>query len=148
MANASLVYTHLPSSPQTVSTRNMTFKTKPHKFRVDIAPTNRARCRACKRTIPKGSVRLVTVAFVCPGRATSFMRCAPQCIDTACAAAVLAVYGSPERLPIDAAVSSYEAKRIRDALTPPLLALPAQQPGGAGAVQSTTSKGTEPPALV
>ena len=125
----------------------MTFKARPHKFRVDIAPTSRARCRACKRTIPKGAVRLVTVAFVCPGRVTSFVRCAPQCIDAKLATAVLAAY-SPEKLPIHDAVTDCEAKRVRDALVRLRVAPLLQRPGAADAVLSTSSKGKVPPTLV
>ena len=58
----------------------MSFKTKPSTYRIDLAPTHRARCRACKRHVPKDAVRIVTLAFVRPQRATSFVRCAPECM--------------------------------------------------------------------
>ena len=94
----------------------MSFKTKPSTCHIDLAPTNRARCRACKRPVPKDAVRIVTRAFVRPQRATSFVRCAPQCIDKAFATAVLDVYGCPERVPMHTNVPQCQAELVRAAL--------------------------------
>ena len=52
----------------------MTFKTQPHRYSIDLAPTSRARCRGCRQLIEKGSLRLAVHAFVRPNRATVFAR--------------------------------------------------------------------------
>eukprot|EP00966_Prymnesium_polylepis_P244244 5648468-Prymnesium_polylepis.1 len=50
------------------------FKTRPNTYSLGLAPTSRAKCRACKRVIGKGEARVVTHAPVCPGRGTCFVR--------------------------------------------------------------------------
>ena len=91
----------------------MPFKARPSVYQISLA-TGRARCRGkCKALIPKGSVRVLTTAFVCPGRATCFSRCS-DCIDPAFAAAVLAVYPRVDSVPVgkgvgDAAYGVFDA---------------------------------------
>tara|TARA_B110001452_G_scaffold212356_1_gene182944 strand:+ start:159 stop:464 length:306 start_codon:yes stop_codon:yes gene_type:complete len=90
----------------------MGFKTRPSTFRIGIAPTGRARCRGCKRTIPKGATRILVTAFVLPGRVTMLSRCS-CCIDARLAAAVLDVYGTAERVPVEPGVGDTELARVR-----------------------------------
>ena len=80
------------------------------------APTGRARCRRCRRRIEKGATRVEICAFVRPGRRTLLLRCA-DCVDARFAAAVLAVHGRAERVPVEAAlVGSAEAQRVQRAI--------------------------------
>ena len=65
----------------------MTFKTRPHAFTFDRAPTGRARCRKCRRIIACGAERVVIHAFVRPNRATHRM------MHAACAETVLGAVG-------------------------------------------------------
>jgi hypothetical protein len=52
----------------------MTFKTRPHRYSFSLSPSSRARCRGCNLTVERGALRLVTYAFVRPGRATQLIR--------------------------------------------------------------------------
>ena len=91
----------------------MTFKTRPSVYRIDIAPTSRARCRGpCKQTICKGDFRIAITAFVRPNRSTLLARCC-HCIDARFASAVLAVYGTADRVPAAQGVSEEGAARVR-----------------------------------
>ena len=87
-------------------TRARGFRTQSSTYAIGAAPTGRARCRRCGGRIDKGAVRIEIRAFV---RAA--------CLDARFAAAVLAVHGSAERVPVQAGlVGSTEARRVRDAL--------------------------------
>ena len=97
----------------------MTFRTRPSTYRISLAPTNRAKCRKCKQILAKGTPRITTTAFVMPGRSTVFARCAPRCIDTKFAAAVLSVYADSKRVPADPAVADDVVERVRRALEKP-----------------------------
>ena len=91
----------------------MAFKTRPSVYRIDIAPTSRARCRGpCKQPICKGDLRIAITAFVRPNRSTLLARCC-HCIDTRFASAVLAVYGTADRVPAAQGVSEEGAARVR-----------------------------------
>ena len=80
------------------------------------APTGRGRCRRCRRRIEKGAARVEICAFVRPGRRTLLLRCA-DCVDARFAAAVLAVHGWAERVPVEAAlVGTAEALRVQRAI--------------------------------
>ena len=64
----------------------------------------------------EGGVRIEIHAFVRPGRRTLMFRCA-ACIDARFAAAVLAVHGHADRVPVDAGlVGSAEALRVQRAI--------------------------------
>ena len=92
----------------------MTFKQRPSTYRIDRAPTDRARCRGCKRRLGKGELRFAITAFVRPGRSTCLVRCVDEgCVDARFARAVLQVYGSAARVPADAAVKPVEAAAVR-----------------------------------
>jgi len=68
----------------------MTFKTKSHRYTIGLAPTSRARCRGCRRSVEKGSLRLAIHAFVRPNRGTKFTRhLTSECVGTALAADVM-----------------------------------------------------------
>ena len=96
--------------------RGRGFEQRPSTYKISAAPTGRARCRRCAHRIEKGAVRIEIYAFVRPGRHTLLFRCA-DCLDARFAAAVLAVHGSAERVPVAAAlVGSAEVRRVRDAL--------------------------------
>ena len=59
------------------------FKSKPNTYYVDAAPTSRAHCRVCKKSVMKGERRIVTNLFVRPGRwakAVRHVRCAPTLV--------------------------------------------------------------------
>ena len=59
-------------------------------YTIGIAPTSRARCRGCRQSIEKGSLRLAIHAFVRPNRGTTFTRhLTPECVGTALAADVM-----------------------------------------------------------
>lgn len=75
------------------------FKTRPSAYSITLAPTNRARCRLCKRGIEKGTVRIVTHAFVMPGRA-HHLACHAECATPALAGAMLKAYGTVRRVPM------------------------------------------------
>ena len=91
----------------------MAFKTRPSVYRIDVAPTSRARCRGpCKQTICKGDLRIAITAFVRPNRSTLLARCC-HCIDARFASAVLAVYGTADRVPAAQGVSEEGAAQVR-----------------------------------
>ena len=95
----------------------MTFKARCSTYRIEPAPTGRARCRRCKKCLLKGELRIAITAFVRPNRSTLLYRCArTTCIDAAFASAVLAVYGMAERVPAAQGVSDEDAAQIRATL--------------------------------
>ena len=49
------------------------FKTRPSVYAISVAPTSRATCRVCKQRVVKGEERVVTCAFVKPGRTHNFV---------------------------------------------------------------------------
>ena len=78
------------------------FKTKPHTFSISRAPTGRALCRGCKRIVAKGEIRLVTHAFVRPGRERAHFVRHIGCVTTQLLNAVLAAHGSVSGVPVAA----------------------------------------------
>ena len=97
-------------------TRARGFRAQPCTYAIGAAPTGRARCRRCNSRILKGAARIEINAFVRPGRRTLLLRCA-DCVDARFAAAVLAVHGRAERVPVEAAlVGSAEALRVQRAI--------------------------------
>ena len=90
-------------------------KAQANRFGISIAPTGRARCRACKGLIARGAARLVTVAVVCerPRRVTRFVRHA-ACVDAAFAALVLkANGGDADRVPVLGPVGKEDVEAVR-----------------------------------
>ncbi len=89
------------------------FRTRPSTFSISLAPSGRARCRACKGVVEKGAVRLVTHAFVRPGRGTRFVRHA-GCVDAAFARVVLAAHGgSVVKVPVSGEMDSAAVEKVR-----------------------------------
>ena len=78
--------------------RTAGFKTRPSTYSIGLAPTSRATCRACKERVGKGRLRIVTHAFVMPGRSRDFV-CHLKCATPALVAAMVGVHGSVERVP-------------------------------------------------
>ena len=89
----------------------MPFRTRPNVHTIDIAPTGRATCRKCKKKVEKGSVRIASTVFVCPGRSTVLVRHA-GCVDAAFAKSLLAVYGRAERVLAGEGVGDADAERV------------------------------------
>ena len=83
----------------------MTFKTQPHRYTIGLAPTSRARCRGCRRSIDKRALRLAIHAFVRPNRGTTFTRhLTPECVGAALAADVMRARGVPHGVCVDSGV--------------------------------------------
>ena len=95
----------------------MPFSARPSTYRIEVAPSARARCRRCRRAVPKGELRVAITAFVRPGRSTLLYRCArAACLDAAFARAVLAqiaVYKTAGAVPAAAGVEPRDAQRVR-----------------------------------
>ena len=88
------------------------FRTRGSKFWVGTAPTGRAKCRSCKKSIEKGGVRLVALAFVCPGRSCKLVHHA-CCVTPKLAKAVLEVCGDVSRVPMSEDVTEQEQRAMR-----------------------------------
>ena len=88
------------------------FRTQSSTFCISVAPTGRARCRVCKKLVEKGAVRMVTRAFVRPGRRTNFVR-HMACVDPMFAHAIMAVHGTVECVPVGKGVDKKELERSR-----------------------------------
>ena len=112
-----------PPQPQPTPISSKGFKQKMSTYRISVAPSGRGCCRRCRAVIAKGETRLEVCAFVRPGRYTLLLRCtAPACIDAPLSAAILSVYKSANRVPVDAALEgSAEVQRVVRAITFPLL---------------------------
>ena len=83
----------------------MTFKTRSHRYTIGLAPTSRARCRGCRRSIEKGTLRLAIHAFVRPNRGTTFTRhLNPECVGTALAADMMRARRVPYGVGVDRGV--------------------------------------------
>lgn len=88
---------------------------EPTTYRLSLAPTGRARCRACKRTVDVRSLRVEACVFVMPGRRTTFVA-HTQCVPVGWVREIVRVYGSADRLPVqdgvDAALAAEARQRI------------------------------------
>ena len=102
-----------PPHPVPVSSKG--FKQRKSTYRISAAPSGRGRCRRCRAVITNGETRLEVCAFVRPGRYTLLLRCtAPTCIDAPLSAAILSVYKTSDRVPVEAALDgSAEALRVQ-----------------------------------
>ena len=95
----------------------MPFSTRSSTYRIELAPTGRARCRRCKQRVPRGELRVAITAFVRPGRSSLLYRCArAACLDAAFARAVLATYKTPGAVPAAEGVDAHDAQRVRSML--------------------------------
>jgi hypothetical protein len=75
------------------------FRTRPSTYSIGLAPTCRAKCRACRQTVGKGEVRIVTHAFVMPGRSRDFVHHL-GCATPALVAAMVRAHGSVGQVPV------------------------------------------------
>ena len=93
-------------------------KAQPNRYSISIAPTGRARCRACKGLVACGAVRLVTLAVVSerPRRVTKFVRHG-TCVSKELAKLVLQAHGGDvDKVPVVGEVGGEELERVRAAL--------------------------------
>ena len=88
------------------------FRTQATKYWVGTAPTSRAKCRTCKKSIEKGGVRLIALAFVCPGRSCKLAHHA-CCVTPKMAKAVLDVCGDVSRVPMSGDVTEQDQSAMR-----------------------------------
>ena len=88
------------------------FKARPNTYLIDLSPSARARCSACKGAVGKGELRVVTRAFVCHGRWTQFVR-HMNCVSASLARQMVAVHGSVEAIPVGAGVDADAAEAAR-----------------------------------
>lgn len=88
------------------------FRTRASKYWVGAAPTGRAKCRVCKQCVVKGETRLVSLAFVCPGRSVKLVHHV-RCVTRKLAKAVLEVYGSVDGVPMSDDVSENVQSEMR-----------------------------------
>ena len=91
------------------------FKTQPSTYSIGLAPTSRALCRLCKQGVEKGDVRIVTCAFVMPGRRHDFVSHA-NCATPTLVRAMLSVYGTIERVPMAKGMDGVACERVRTQL--------------------------------
>ena len=92
--------------------RTAGFKTRPSTYSIGLAPTSRARCRACKRAVDKGDIRVVTCVFVRPGRRCDLV-CHAACVNVEMVKAMLTVYKSVDNVPIADGVSTEACRIVR-----------------------------------
>ena len=92
----------------------LAMKARPPTHSISLAPTRRARCRKCKGRVERGEARVVTHAPVRPNRTTHFVRHV-MCVDAAFAAAMLAIHGTVERIPVASDVGT-RAAEVRAAI--------------------------------
>ena len=85
---------------------------RPSKFWIGLAPSGRATCRVCKKHVEKGDVRLIALAFVCPGRSCKLVHHA-RCVSSKLAKAVLEVCKDVNRVPMSNDVSVEEQRAMR-----------------------------------
>ena len=92
-------------------------KAQPNRYSISVAPTGRARCRACKGIVARGGLRIVTLAVVCerPRRVTKFVRHA-ECADAAFARVVLRAHGKVENVPAVGAIDIETVGGVREQL--------------------------------
>ena len=93
-------------------------KAQPNRYSISVAPTGRARCRACKGLVACGAVRLVTLAVVSerPRRVTKFVRHG-TCVSAAQAALVLEAHGGEaDQVPVVGNVPEDDVNRVRAVL--------------------------------
>ena len=91
------VLTMAPTQSRPHRPPTMPFSARPSTYRIEPAPSGRARCRRCRRAVPKGGIRIAITAFVCPGRSTLLYRCAlPACLERRPRGAVPGATGTRE----------------------------------------------------
>ena len=69
-------------------------------------------CRACKKTVGKGDVRIVTHAFVRPGRSHDFV-CHARCATPELVQAMVSVYGTVKCVPMGSEMDPLVCEEVR-----------------------------------
>ena len=91
------------------------FNTRASTYSIGLAPTSRATCRVCKQVVRKGDVRIVTHAFVRPGRSHDFV-CHARCATLKLVQAMVSVYGAVQCVPVGKGVDPEERDEVRVSL--------------------------------
>jgi hypothetical protein len=91
------------------------FNTRASTYSIGLAPTSRATCRVCKQVVGKGEVRIVTHAFVRPGRSHDFV-CHARCATLKLVQAMVSVYGAVEWVPIAKSTNTAASEEVRTSL--------------------------------
>jgi hypothetical protein len=95
--------------------RTAGFKTRASTYSIGLAPTARATCRACKCGVGKGEIRIVTHAFVRPGRSHDFV-CHLKCATSALVKAMVGAHGSVKRVPTAKGIDGEELRVVCEEL--------------------------------
>ena len=95
--------------------RTAGFKTRASTYSIGLAPTARATCRACKCGVGKGEIRIVTHAFLRPGRSHDFV-CHLKCATSALVKAMVGVHGSVKRVPTAKGIDGEELRVVCEEL--------------------------------
>ena len=91
------------------------FKTRASTYSIGIAPTSRAMCKMCKKTVGKGDVRIVTRAFVRPCRSHDFV-CHSRCATPKMVQAMVSVHGEVKCVPMAENVDAAVCEEVRACL--------------------------------
>ena len=91
------------------------FKTRASTYSIGLAPTSRAMCRVCKQTVGKGEVRIVTHAFVRPGRSHDFV-CHSTCATPKLVQAMVSVHGAVQYVPTRKSIDPVASAKVRASL--------------------------------
>ena len=84
-------------------------------YRIESSASGRSTCRACKKNISKGALRVRTIARVKPGRSACFFRHA-SCVSSAFAKAVLSAYARAESIPREPGLDAKGVALVLDAI--------------------------------
>ena len=92
-------------------------KAQPNRYSILVAPTGRARCRACKGLVACGAVRLVMLAVVSerPRRVTKFVRhgtCVSGELAKLVLQAMVAMSSDVDKVPVVGEVGGEELERL------------------------------------
>ena len=91
------------------------FKTRASTYSIGLAPTSRAMCRVCKQTVGKGEVRIVTHAFVRPGRSHDFV-CHSTCATPKLVQSMVSVHGAVQYVPTRKSIDPVASAKVRASL--------------------------------
>ena len=88
------------------------FKTRASTYSIGLAPTSRSMCRVCKKTVEKGEARIVTRAFVRPGRSHDFV-CHARCATPKLVQSMVSVYGTVQCVPMGSSIDAAACEDVR-----------------------------------
>ena len=92
------------------------FKTRASTYSIGLAPTSRAMCRVCKKTVEKGEARIVTHAFVRPGSRSHDFVCHAGCATLKLVQAMVSVYGAVQWVPMTKSIDTVVCEEVRTGL--------------------------------